>query len=178
MDIRVERRDNEACEGQPFLLWDSVWCSEMGGADWALYDGDETRNIGGLRSKAALHTAVILSLFTDRRAQEIDTEVGADPRGWWGDAVDVDAEAFETEMGSHLWTLERAPLTAQTEIIARDMALDALQPLIDQGAFTRFEVEATVLIPQGHLALTVDGYSQDGTAIYQQKFAILWEQTQ
>jgi phage gp46-like protein len=80
-------RIDEGNAPQPTLLWDSVWQPPEGVADWALADPDETQNLGGLRSKAALHSAVVLSLFTDKRIAEDHPlrylVASDDPLGWW-----------------------------------------------------------------------------------------------
>lgn len=75
-----------------------VWSDDV--ADLAIKDDD-------LDADAGLRTAVILSIFTDRRA-EADDDIPAgdgDRRGWWADqfsAVDSDL------MGSRLWLLDRS----------------------------------------------------------------------
>ena len=108
-------RIDEGNAPQPTLLWDSVWQPPEGVADWALADPDETQNLGGLRSKAALHSAVVLSLFTDKRIAEDHPlrylVASDDPLGWWGYGSDVRADLHETELGSLLWVFERSVLT-------------------------------------------------------------------
>lgn len=74
--IRV--RSAEACERQPQLLWDTIWIQRLdasgGYGDWILAGADDqVESRGGLRAEAALHTATMLCLFTDARAQEDDT---------------------------------------------------------------------------------------------------------
>ncbi len=63
-----------------------------------------TVNPGGLDASDAFGSAVVLSLFTDRRAPEGWRPEVSDRRGWWGDHV---APAGETPraLGSHLWLL-------------------------------------------------------------------------
>jgi hypothetical protein len=83
----------EGADQQPTLLWDSIWQPWKGQSDWAIADADEPQNRGGLRAKGALHTAIILSLFTDKRIKPDHplfylVEDG-DPRGWFGDGEDI-----------------------------------------------------------------------------------------
>lgn len=109
--VRIGEGDRQ----QPALLWDSVWSPLNGDADWAIADATETQNRGGLRAQAALHTAIVLALFTDRRIPDQHPlrkyVAGDDPRGWWGNGADVRADLGEEELGSLLWVFERAVLT-------------------------------------------------------------------
>ena len=87
-----------------------------------------------LATEDGLRTAVIISLFTDRRA-EADDEIpdgGDDRRGWWADPA----------MGSRLWLLARAKETPDTLTRARAYAIEALQWLIDDGVATAVDVTA------------------------------------
>lgn len=177
----VRIRINEGEDRQPILLWDSVWSPAEGMADWAIADADELQNRGGLRSKAALHTAVIISLFTDRRMPDDHplrylVEDG-DQRGWWGDAVDVRADLFETEMGSLLWIFERAPLTERIRKWVETLALEALQPLIRQGAAVRIDATAVAHFALNRVDLAVQIYARDGSRIYDSKFEDIWRQS-
>ena len=179
MNFRI--RSDEGCAEQPQLLWDTVWDPQAGGADWALAEPDERQNAGGLRAKAALYTAVILALFTDARVPEnhpLRYLAGDDPRGWWGDGVDVRGDLGEEPLGSLLWLLERAPLTAQMVRWAETLATDALGPLLRQQAAVRAEVDATGKEGQGSLELLVRLYGRDGTKVYDRRFEIIWTQTQ
>lgn len=177
MDVRI--RVAEGCDPQPVGLWDSVWNANAGCADWALAGTSDPLNIGGLQATAALHTAVVLALFTDRRVpaeHPLRYLAGSDPRGWWGDAIDVRTEDGEAELGSLLWLLERAPLTAEIVRWAQAMAIDALNPLVAQRAVVRVEVEATGGETTGRLELIVRLYGRDGQRVYDQKFERVWDQ--
>lgn len=75
-----------------------------------------------------LSTAVLISLFTDRRANEDDKlPSGDDPRGWWADAMDGQ------RIGSRLWLLENASNLPETLALAKEYALEALQWLVSDG---------------------------------------------
>lgn len=177
MDVRIRVAEGE--DAQPLLLWDSVWSPFDGRADWALAGGTETRNRGGLRATSALHTAVILALFTDARipdAHPLRYLAGDDPRGWWGDGVDVRDDLGEAPLGSYLWVLERAPLTNEIRRWAETLATDALAPLIRQRAVVRVEVEATMNETRSRLEMLVRLYGRDGSRAYDQRFEIVWGQ--
>ncbi|HWL06720.1 MAG TPA: phage GP46 family protein [Xanthobacteraceae bacterium] len=173
-------RISEGSDPQPQLLIDSVWSPENGFADWAVAGPNETLNRGGLQATAALHTAVVLALFTDRRCPDdhpLRKYVGdGDPRGWWGDAVDVRVDLFEDELGSLLWTLERAVLTEDTRRWAQRLAEEALAPLIRQGAVVRIDVQAEARQALNRLNLYVQLYGRDGTRKYEHRFEDIWRQ--
>lgn len=174
-------RIDEGSQPQPSLLWDSVWSPWRGQADWAMAGADEPQNRGGLQAKAALHTAIVIALFTDRRIARDHplfylVEDG-DQRGWWGDGVDVRADLFEDEMGSLLWVFERAILTEDIRRWVEVIALEALQPLINQGAAVRIEVQAVAQFAINRVDLAVQLYGRDGALIYDTRFADIWKQT-
>jgi phage gp46-like protein len=180
MSSSVRIRISEGTDAQPILLWDSVWVPWLGSADWAIADADEPQNQGGLRSKAALHTAVILSLFTDKRIPDdhpLRYLVGDDQRGWWGDGVDVDASQSETDMGSLLWVFERAPLTRDITRWVEAIALDALAPLIRQGLCVRIEAQATAEYAVDRCDLAIQLYGRDGSQVYSFRFDDIWKQS-
>lgn len=172
----------DGCADETSVLWDSVWDAERGFADWALAGADEPQNRGGLRSKAALETAVILCLFTDRRIDETHPLfflADGDRRGYFGDGIDVRTDLGEGPLGSYLWLLERAPLTIRGLSAARwaeQFATLALQCLIDQGVAVRIDIAATVNELQGRIELTVDLYGRDGARVYNRNFDVLWNQ--
>lgn len=104
--------------------------------------------LGGLATEDTLHSAVILSLLTDRRAKTDDrlpgetgsqSPVPPDRRGWVGDVVaDVQGDRF----GSRLWLLAREKQTEETRRRAESYAIEALQWLLDDQIAFAVEVEA------------------------------------
>ncbi|MBR0871207.1 phage GP46 family protein [Bradyrhizobium tropiciagri] len=174
-------RISEGNTQQANLLWDSQWRPQDGAADWALAGAGETQNRGGLRSLAALHTAIILLLFTDKRIPDNHPLLylleGGDQRGWWGDGSDVDASLSETELGSLLWVFERSILTEDIRRWVEAIALDALSPLIKQGAATRIDAQASAEFALDRLELQIQVYGRDGTKIYDQRFDDIWRQS-
>lgn len=174
-------RIDEGLQPQPNLLWDSQWDPWRGSADWAIAGSDEAQNRGGLRAKAALHTAVIHCLFTDRRIEQTHplfylVEDG-DPRGWWGDGVDVRADLFEEPMGSLLWVFERSILTEEIRRWVEVVALEALAPLSNQGAVVRAEAQAEAQFAINRCDLAVQLYGRDGSQIHDVRFDDIWKQT-
>ncbi len=117
---------------------------------------------GALVVEHGLETAVLLSLFVDRRARELPPGE-TDPRGWW-------AEAKEDRWGSQLWTLSRAKLTRQTIERARAFALEALNWLVEDGILER--VEVAVLPSTSSLLLEVQLVRGSAT-----RWPSVWEAT-
>lgn len=156
---------------EPQLDPDLVWNGETG--DMAISAATDTDNPSGLASGNALRTAVIVALLTDRRAETSELRDGDINRGWPGDGFDLDDG--ETPLGSKLWLLRRSALTASVARRAEDYAMEALQPLIDQGAFVRFDVEATISAEGNRLDLAVAGYGRDGARRFHERFGIHWE---
>ena len=94
---------------------------------------------GGLKATDSLQTAVLISLFTDRRAGPDDVlpeDAGVqsllppDRRGWCGDAL---PETPGDKIGSRLWLLARAKQTEETRRRAIFYAEEALAWLIEDG---------------------------------------------
>lgn len=173
-------RIGEGEKPQPNLLWDSVWDPANGRADWALADATETQNRGGLRAQAALPTAIVLALFTDRRIPDQHPlrkyVANDDPRGWWGNDIDVRADLGEEELGSLLWVFERSVLTQAVKLEVIAVAQEALACLIKQGVATRIDVSADVEPAFNRLDLFVQVYGRDGTRIYDIRFDDVWKQ--
>jgi len=106
-----------------------VWDSATGYGDWQLVDTQ-------LLTGNDLHTAVLISLFTDRVANPDDVipDGTTDPRGWWGD------DPAGPPIGSRLWLLSRAKQTTDTLNHAKDYITEALQWLIDDGVVASFDI--------------------------------------
>jgi phage gp46-like protein len=173
-------RINEGRDPQPQLLWDSIWIAARGFAEWALAAASETLNRGGLTATRALETAIVIQLFTDKR-MPVDHPLrkyvdGDDLRGWWGDGVDVRSDLGESEMGSLLWVLARAPLTEDTRRWAETLASDALQTLIGQRIVARIDVTAIAEPAIGRLDLLVKVYRSNGSLAVDRRFDDIWNQ--
>lgn len=110
----------------------------------------------GLTPDDGLETAVIISLFTDRRANADDAipDGSNDLRGWWADSFN---DVENDKIGSRIWLLSREKQLPAVLVRAREYALEALQWLIDDGVAQSVEVVATN--PRsGILALAVSIY--------------------
>ena len=126
----------------------------------------------GLQADPGLHTAVLLSLFTDRRAADDDAipDNSTDQRGWWADAVaEEDGDLF----GSRLWLQSREKLTASVIQRAEEYAREALQWLVDDGVASSVSVEAE-RIATNKLGFLVRIQRPDGSQ-ETMRFDQLWE---
>lgn len=95
-----------------------------------------------LETDEGLRTAVILSLFTDRRVKPEELPAGTldpDRRGWWGDAL---SEVEGDQIGSKWWLLVREKQTEETRKRYQEYAEEALQWLIEDGVAQSITVEA------------------------------------
>ncbi|WP_194790119.1 phage GP46 family protein [Pseudomonas sp. UFMG81] len=87
--------------------------------------------------KARLERAVLISLFSWRRAAPDDPLDDEQRHGWWGDSF---PDVADDRIGSRLWLLQRVKLTEQTRRDAEFYAREALQWLIDDGHCRALEV--------------------------------------
>lgn len=139
------------------------WNDETFSADVSVKDGD-------LATDTGLRSAILVSLFTDRRARPDDKlpYEGAERRGWWGDVADEEADDL---IGSRLWLLEREKQTSQVVARAREYALEALAWLLRDGVAAALDVTAEVVAP-GVLGLAVFVTRPGGPA--RQRFDFVW----
>lgn len=174
--VQIERRE----ETTPVLFWSTFFGSTSFGeiplGDWRVAPRSG-RNAGGLDESDPLGTAVVLSLFTDRRAPEGWRPEEADRRGWWGDGVAPAGENTRDE-GSWLWLLRRATVTDDSVRLAKAYTEQALQWLVDEHVAARIEVTSgTIEHPRRGVWIDVDIIAPSGARVYNRKFSRLWDAT-
>lgn len=104
------------------------------GADLALAGAD-------LATDDGLKTAIIVSLFTDRRAEPDDVlPTGTDRRGWWADAYVTRPDGQPESHGSRLWLLSREKTAAAALQKAQEYAEEALAWLVEDGVADQVQV--------------------------------------
>lgn len=106
--------------------------------------GDLSQTSGKIDQDDGLETAVLISLFTDARADEGDdgAEEG-DRRGCWQDTYpDVDGDS---SIGSKLWLLFRGKLTKDTLRKSVQYAEESLAWMIEDGVAVAVSASATWL---------------------------------
>jgi phage gp46-like protein len=110
------------------------WDVASGRGDWGATAFD-------LATGAPIESAVMASLFSDRRASAdyVDPDPNGIPdlRGWWGDSYEASL------LGSRLWQLNRSKITDATTVLnkARDYCQEALQWLVDDGIAASVSVQ-------------------------------------
>ncbi len=110
-----------------------TWSNTTGDADLSMIDSD-------LASDRGLMTAVVLSLFTDRRAETDDQPPSGDARdrrGWWADQF---AEVLGDRIGSRLWLLDRSKRTNETKLRAIEYVREALAWMIEDRVVASIDV--------------------------------------
>ncbi|MDH0092744.1 phage GP46 family protein [Achromobacter mucicolens] len=119
----------------------------------------------------SLGRAVVISLFTWRRALDSDPVDDSDLQGWWGDSF---PKTTDDRIGSRLWLLRRRALTEQTRLDAIAYAREALQWMIDDAILIGVEIEAE---RQGRerLAMRVVGLHADGSNELIADFNDIWQ---
>lgn len=124
-----------------------------------------------LKVDEGLQTAILISLFTDARAN--DDEVPAEDtsrRGWWGDLFQA---APGDQVGSKLWLLKREKRTLETLNRAEEYSKEALQWMIDDGVAAAVDTSAA-WDPSGAMLLTIlitkPGESQAATFRFKTKW--------
>lgn len=133
----------------------------------ALVSGTVTVN-GVLTSENDMHTAIIISLFTDGLARADDDYEGTDRRGWWGD-LDSDLN-----IGSRLWLLRREKLTREVAMRAENYAEEALAWMKSDGIAAAIEAQSEIVFPN-RLNLIIR-YLPPAGDWQEFKFFWLWEQ--
>jgi phage gp46-like protein len=131
----------------------------------------------GLGVDRGLATAVIVSLFSDRRARQDDRLPGGadDRRGWWGDAMpprDGTSQVMQGDrIGSRLWLLEREKVTRETLARAKDYVAEAVAWMVRDGLARRIDVETWA--DGQRLCWRLEVHRPDGAADTM-TFAVLW----
>jgi len=124
---------------------------------------------GDLATDEGLETAMILSLFTDRRALEADPlpAGSSDRRGYWADAYS------DRLQGSRLWLLSREKELDEVLRRAEEYADEALVWLTEDGVASEVVVEATNL-RRGVLMLRIEIRRGAGAALARE-YEYVWQ---
>lgn len=143
-----------------------VWSATAGAADVTLIDGD-------LASDPGMTTAVLLSLFTDRRAQQDDQPPSGDPsdrRGWWADQfADIEGDLY----GSRLWLLDRSKRTAETARRAKEYVVEALAWMLEDLVVASADVQTEATAQALLIAVTLQRPGRDAVSF---RFAHAWDE--
>jgi phage gp46-like protein len=124
---------------------------------------------GALAAEHDIKTAVMISLFTDRRADEGDAlpDPRGSKRGWWADAM------MGRQIGSRLWLLGREKQLNDVVRRAREYAEEALAWLVTEGVARNVQVQAGIA-RAGVLGLVVE-VSRNNTPPARYRFEFAWQ---
>lgn len=114
---------------------------------------------GDLKTTDGLDSAVVVSLFSDRRAYR---EEVADPmkrRGWIGDLV---SDVASDRHGSGLWLYEQHRLTQATAVGVRNEAVQAFDWAVDENLIERAEADVLKHPAERRITLNVTLHMLDG----------------
>ena len=142
--------------------------------DYVNNRGDWQVQAGALASGDDLTTAVLISLFTDRRAAPSDVipDGTTNRRGWW---ADIDTSGNLDEWGSRLWLLDRSK--SPTQQVLNDAITycnEALAWMVTDGVAASVNVTAQ-WNAVNFLAIQVIINKIDGTTVSLQ-FQQLWSE--
>lgn len=132
---------------------------------------------GDLEKDQDLQTAILLSLFTNRRAEPTDKISGNNMGGWWGNkyinAINSNQQS-NPKLGSRLWLLKRGKITRDTLNFAKIYANESLQWLVDDKVITNVIIDAAAFKNEGIiLNITVVKPSSDQLNF---SYGYLWNQ--
>ena len=124
-----------------------------------------------LDSDEGMDTAIVLSLFSDARANDDDQlPTGqTDRRGWWGDAF---SGVAGDRLGSRFWLLRRSKQLQSSLNEAREYAEEALAWMVADGVAQRVEVEAYIARFEV-LGLTIRIHKPDGS-VFRRRYESHW----
>lgn len=143
-------------------------------SDFALKYCGETFDLSIEKNDLALddglESAVIVSLFTEKRVRPEELPFPeTDRSGWWGDMFsDIEGD----EIGSKLWLLRREKQTQETALRYQDYAREALQWLIEDGLAETVTTLAT-FPAMGQVDLLVTIQKPQGKVSF--KYKITWD---
>ncbi len=151
------------------ILWDTTYFE--GDLSFSIVDQD-------LEMDEGLATAVIISLFTDRRAEDDDIlpdSNNMDRRGWWGDLVSP--VVLGDQIGSRLWLLERSKTEQEVLLKTKEYAEESLQWMIDDMVAQKVEVDVERAEPVGSDRLYFKVYIHKDKETQNINFEVQWDAT-
>lgn len=116
---------------------------------------------GDFRIDEGFRTSLIISLLSDRRADESQVTLSQFRRGWICDLVTT-TPGFK--IGSHLWLLENSRIIPETLSLAEDYAQKSLQWLLDENLAIKINASASISLIRDHaIDLVIEITSPSGS---------------
>ena len=134
------------------------------------FDFDFASN-GDFETTAGLDTALLMSIYVDKRAEASEIPAPQMRRGWWGNLV---GSYINYQIGSKLWLLMQARRNNVTLNLAKTYAFDCLQWLTEDQLATRINVTDNFLNNALELKITI----YKGQSIVFSNAYILWFNTE
>ncbi len=125
---------------------------------------------GDLKGVESMDTAIKLSIFEERRADESEQPVNELRRGWWGNELS-DVEGFE--IGSKLWELYQARATQETSNRAVTFLQGANSWFVEDNRLESVEITSQLVGSQ--ITPRID-YIRSNNSVDSRSFK-LWENT-
>ncbi len=126
---------------------------------------------GDIQTDRTMTTALLMSIFTDRRANDDDELPNeGDKGGWWGDLLEED----DTKKGSRLWLL-KGRIDQQALNQAKEYIKESIQWFVDDGIWQFFSVttEKGGEAYNQRLNFQIDAHYSNGQNV-SYKFKDLW----
>lgn len=140
-----------------FFFTDGAHCPDM-----VIENGD-------LKADNSMHTAALISLFSNRRVAFEQLPAGeTDRQGWWADLV---SEVEGDQLGSRLWLLDRRKIINATLIEAQSYIQEAFDWAIVDGIAAKVEATVERVDNEGIKGVALL-YKPDGDNI---PFKFLWD---
>lgn len=124
---------------------------------------------GDLSANLDLENAILISLLSDRALEENSPAIDGYKGGWWGD---VFPKVSNDKIGSLLWTLKREKATTETATRAREIVVNALDWMIEDGVASRIEV-TTQIVERDCMEINIQIHRPNG--INEFKFDFAWQ---
>jgi phage gp46-like protein len=121
-----------------------------------------------------LKTAVLISLFSDRRAEDDDAlpDAAASKRGWWGDALG--GVGAGRRIGSRLWLLSREKQLQEVVNRAREYCEEALAWLVEDKVVQSVTAEAEI-VKTGLLGIRIV-FDRNRATPWKLRFEFAWNE--
>ncbi|HET7505099.1 MAG TPA: phage GP46 family protein [Kofleriaceae bacterium] len=142
-----------------------VWDNRSGSADLALLDAD-------LASEAGLVTAVLLSLWLDRRAEPDDQPPSGDDSDRRGSWMDELADVPGDRLGSRLWLLDRSVRSSEVPRRAEEYVREALAWMLEDRVVASIDVETEATAQALLIGVTLHRPGRDPVSL---RFAHVWD---
>ncbi len=130
--------------------------AQVGYIDIALFGRD-------LDGRDSLSTAVLMSLFTDRKASRDDPLPNniSSRRGWWGDTF---ADVENDLIGSRLWLLSREKQLDSTLSRAREYVNESVLWMVEDGLASKVDTDVFWIkkAEKGSMGIIVTATRPDG----------------